>query len=68
MPGWRGERRARLLAVAGDDVERAGRQAGLQRELADAQALSQASSPGLSTAALPMASAAPTLRPRICIG
>ena len=31
------QRRARLLAVAGDDVEHAGRQAGLQRQLGQAQ-------------------------------
>ncbi len=36
--------------------------------LAKASAVRQASSAGFSTQALPIASAAPTLRPMICIG
>ena len=67
--GMRGERCARLVAVAGDDVERARPAGRPRRELARRAARDrQASSAGLTTQALPMASAAPTLRPKICIG
>ena len=66
--GMARERRARLLAQARDDVERALRKADLERELGDAMSDSQASSAGLTTQALPQASAAPTERPKICIG
>ena len=52
----------------GDDVQRAGRQPGLGAMRANASTVRQASSAGLSTQALPIASAAPTLRPTICIG
>ena len=62
------QRRAGLVAVAGDDVQRAGRQAGLGRDLGQLEQDRQASSAGLTTQALPAASAAPTLRPKICSG
>ena len=65
----RRQRRAGLLAQARHDVQRAGRQARLAAAMrAKASAVRQASSAGFSTQALPIASAAPTLRPMICIG
>ena len=67
-PGCADERRAGFLAEAGDDVERARRQAGLGAMRANASTVRHASSAGFSTQALPIASAAPTLRPTICIG
>ena len=69
MPGCAASAAPGLLAEAGHDVERAGRQAGLRaRSAAKASAVRLASSAGFSTQALPAASAATTERPTICIG
>ena len=62
------ERGAGFMAVAGDDVQRTGWQPGSTASSATRSNDRHASSAGLTTQALPAASAAPTLRPKICIG
>ncbi len=63
------QRSAGLAAIPGDDVERAvGETHCFGASSATRSSERQASSAGLTTQALPAASAAPTLRPKICIG
>jgi hypothetical protein len=66
--GMRGQRGARLLAQAGDDVERALGQPGRGASSATRSADRLVSSAGFSTVALPIASAGATVRPSICAG
>jgi hypothetical protein len=64
----RAERGTGFLAKARHDVERAAGRPQSMAMRAKARAVSEASSAGFRTAALPMVRAAPTERPRICIG
>jgi ribosomal protein L44E len=59
---------AGLVAVTGDDVERALRETASAASSATRRMDRQASSAGLTTQVLPAARAPPTQRPKICIG
>ena len=64
----RGERRARLFAEPGNDIERPVRQPGLLGDLRKGDGGEAGLLGRLQHAALPIASAPPTERPSTCIG